>query len=184
MRPEQRDASYRACVATFALRAGFDPAYGLRELFDGTEAVQSLDDPRVVQRHVLVDQHVAESRQLLQIAGHGGRKPGNSGQIPDRFRVILEAEPVTGGELAGDIDHHLADDQQRMEDVVAQRNTLTQGIRTRDPEAKLIQVIEVPAQLCQPIDDRAHRANASSLSLRSLASQGSRSAARIWMSRT
>ena len=65
------------------LRARFDLADDLGELFDRSKLIQGLNDAAQVQGHVLVDQHVAKSRQAFQLIDQWKRKRASEA----RFRT-------------------------------------------------------------------------------------------------
>ena len=164
--------------------AGRQGPNGLEEVLDGREVVESLDNPVEVEGHVLVDHDVPEARQALQLPHEVGVEPGVPRQAADRLRVVLEAVPAPGGKVSRQVDHQLADRQQGEEDVVVQREIALERLPPGDAGADLAQVVQVPPELGEPLDQVRHRARASSLRRRVRRRNGSRSAARSIASRT
>jgi hypothetical protein len=71
--------------------------------------------------------------------------------------------PSTGRELARDVDHELADREQREQDVVAKGEVALQGFSRRHPGPELSEMVEVPSQLGEALDQVGHRRMAASL---------------------
>jgi hypothetical protein len=155
-----------------------DPAHDLQEPLDRFQPGQRLDHSLHVQRHVLVDQDVAESREALQLLDEVRRKPPVSNEIPHRLRIVLEAVASTGGEFARDIDHELTHGQERKQDVIVEGEVALEDLRARHPRPEVVEMIQVAPEFDEPLDEICQRRIASSLSRLIRRRKGTRSAAR------
>jgi hypothetical protein len=84
---------------------------------------QRFDDAVEVQRHVLVNDHVAETWHALEFTNDFRRKAAVASEVSHRLRVVLEAVPLPGGEFSRDIDDELRDHQKREQHVVVQKKS-------------------------------------------------------------
>src|SRR5205823_14529844 len=95
-----------------------------------------------------------------------------------------ESFAATRGELSCDVDHELADGEQREKHVVVEREIPVESCRAGNSRPDRTQVVEVAPELRQALHEERHRAIAASFTRRVRRRKGSRSAARSWTSRT
>jgi len=169
-------------------RGSLGPSLQLRhhpgEPVQGLQVVQGLLDPFEVQGDVLVDHRVAETGQGAQLLRQLVRELRIGCEIADRLRIILEPQAPAGRQLARDVDDQLADGQQGEKHIVVQGKISLEIAGAPNLGADLPQVIHVAPQLGQAVDEVRHLRRSSKVRRRARSSQGARSAARIWMSRT
>ncbi len=94
----------------------------IQELIDGFQFIERIDSALEIERHILVNQNVAEPGKALERPHEIGREPLIASQIADRFRVIFEAFTTPSRQLARDVDHELAHRQEREQNVVVKRD--------------------------------------------------------------
>src|SRR5689334_18090601 len=104
-----------------------------------------------------MDDDVAEAGKPLESLDDLGRELAQRAQGADRIRVGLEAQSSVSAQITREVDDGLTDQLQRMEDVVAEREVAAQLRGSGDPRPQLAQVDQMPPQLSQPFDERAHR---------------------------
>lgn len=92
----------------------------IEELFDRIEAVEGVNDALKIQRHVLVDEYIAESGERLQADHELWWETRISRQGSNGADIVFELFPASGSQFTGDINHELTDQQQRVQDVVSQ----------------------------------------------------------------
>lgn len=117
--------------------------------------------------------------EALEFGDDRGRETCVARELPDGFRVVLEAIATPCGQLRCDVDDELAHGEEG--EIALERGA-------GHARAQRMQMDEMPSQLREAIDDRTHSGAepriAASFLARMRCSHGSRSAARSWTLRT
>jgi hypothetical protein len=122
-------------------------------LLDGLKLVESLDHTIEIERHVFMDDDVAEARKPLEFPNQLRRETLIPRQVSNGFRVVFVAVSSPRGKLSGDIDDELAHGEKREQNVVSQRQIALERLPPRHPRTDRPQVIQIAAKLGKPLDE-------------------------------